>query len=68
MAMPNHRAMLYEDYIKIRDAKIGDIVVLSDGSEFEKKKLTDSESPIGTHHQRCSKHRNLDSYDGTYIG
>lgn len=67
MSVPKHQAMLYEDYIKLRDAKVGDTVVLSDGSEYVKKKLTDSESYIGTHHQHCSKYRNLNSYDGTYV-
>lgn len=64
--MNGHQAMNYEDYIKLRDAKVGDAVILSDGTEIKKKKLTDSESPIGTHH-RPSKWSNLDSYDGTYI-
>ena len=67
MSTPKHRAMLYEDYIKLRDAKVGYIVILSDGTEFVKKKMTDSESPIGTHHQHPSKWRNLDSYDGTWV-
>lgn len=66
MSTPRHQAMLYEDYIKLRNAKVGETVVLSDGSEYVKKKLTDSESYIGSH-QTCSKYRNLDSYDGTYV-
>lgn len=67
MSTPMHRAMLYEDYIKLRDAKVGDVVVLSNGTELVKKHYTDSESPIGVHHQHPSKYRNLDSYDGTYV-
>lgn len=59
-------AMLYEDYIKLRNAKVGEVVTLSDGSEIKKKKLTGSESIIGDH-QCPSKWRNLDSYDGTYV-
>lgn len=59
-------AMLYEDYIKLRNAKVGEVVTLSDGSEIKKKKLTVSENYIGEH-QRPSKWRNLDSYDGTYV-
>lgn len=68
MATPKHQAMLYEDYIKLRDAKVGETVVLSDGTEIVKKKPTDSERYIGGKHvSRPSKHRNLDSYDGTYV-
>ena len=67
MSTPNHRAMLYEDYIKLRDAKVGDIVKLSDGTELKKKSLTDSESYVGVHYAHPSKYRNLDSYDGTYV-
>lgn len=67
MSTPMHRAMLYEDYIKLRDAKVGDVVFLSDGTEMVKKKMTDSESPIGVHYQHPSRYRNLDSYDGTYV-
>lgn len=65
--MNGHQAMNYEDYIKLRDAKVGEIVILSDGTEVKKKKMTDSESPIGVHHQHPSKYRNLDSYDHTYV-
>lgn len=65
--MNGHQAMNYEDYIKLRDAKVGEIVILSDGTEVKKKKMTDSESPIGVHHQHPSKYRNLDSYDRTYV-
>lgn len=65
--MNGHQAMKYEDYIKLRDAKIGDVVVLSDGTEIKKEKMTESESPIGIHYQHPSKYRNLDSYDHTYV-
>lgn len=65
--MARHEAMLYEDYIKIRNAKCGETVTLSDGTEIIKKKMTESESPIGVHHQHPSKWRNLDSYDHTYV-
>ena len=67
MSTPKHQAMIYEDYIKLRDAKVGDVVILSDGTEIKKKKMTDSESPIGVHYAHPSKYRNLDSYDGTYV-
>lgn len=64
--MAEQRAMLYKDYITLRDAKVGDTVVLSNGRKIKKRKLTDSEACIGTH-QRPSSYRNLDSYDNTYV-
>lgn len=66
MSTPKHQAMLFEDYIKLRNAKVGDVVVLSDGTEIKKIKITDSENYIGAH-QSCSRYRNLDSYDGAYV-
>lgn len=29
------RTLLYEDFLKVRKAKIGDIIVLSDGYKYE---------------------------------
>lgn len=60
-------ALLYEDYIKIRDAKVGDVVILADGSEMVIDENTNGGS-IGKHHSRCSKNVNLDFYDRTYEG
>lgn len=64
--MGKHQAMLYEDYIKLRNAKIGDVVILSDGSEVKKTKLTCSESPVDVR-SRASHNMNLDYYDHTYV-
>lgn len=63
--MARSEAMLYDDYIKIRDAKIGDTVVLSDGTEIIKKKMTESEAPIGVHHSHPTCNMGLDYYDGS---
>ena len=41
----NNGAMLYEDYILIRDAKVGDRIVLSDGTEMD---ITKKDGNIGS--------------------
>lgn len=54
-------AILYEDYIKIRNAKEGEEVTLSDGTKIVVTKIGN----IGNH-RPPTKHMNLDFYDGTY--
>lgn len=56
------KAMLYDDYIKIRDAKIGEEVVLSDGTIVIRGSMKTGR------HSKPTKNMNLDLYDGTYVG
>lgn len=56
------KAILYDDYIKIRDAKIGEEVVLSDGTTVVRTSMKSGS------HRKPTKNTNLDRYDGTYIG
>ena len=58
-------AMIYDDYIKLRDAKVGDIVELSTGETITVDRKFGS---IGTHVTKPTKNSNLDIYDHTYIG
>lgn len=58
------KAMLYEDYIKIRDAKIGEEVVLSDGTTVIRSSMKTERH----RHRKPTKNMNLDCYDGTYVG
>lgn len=58
-------AMNYNDYIKLRDAKVGDVVELSTGETITVDKKFGS---IGTHVTKPTKNSNLDVYDHTYIG
>lgn len=56
------KGMLFDDYIKYRDAKIGEEVTLSDGTKVIRKTM------IENSHRKPTKNMNLDLYDGTYIG
>lgn len=56
------KAMLFEDYIRYRDAKIGEEVTLSDGTVMVRKSMVET---VPSH---SSKNMNLDFYDGTYVG
>lgn len=60
--MNNCKGMMYDDYIKYRDAKIGEEVTLSDGTKVIRKSMVEES------HGHSSKNMNLDFYDGTYIG
>lgn len=61
-----NEAMLYGDYMLIRNAKVGDHVVLSDGTEIA---ITKKDGNIGSHSShKTTKNVNLDFYDGNYNG
>lgn len=64
--MARNEAMLFDDYIKLRNAKVGEKVTLSDGREIVKNCLTVSETVIGSSHKKPGKWTNLDFYDNTY--
>ena len=58
-------AMLYEDYMKLREAEVGSTVEMSDGTNVVKKEHM---YPIGHGYVgRPTKNMNLDFYDGTYV-
>ena len=65
--MNNNGAMLYEDYILIRDAKVGDHIVLSDGTEMD---ITKKDGNIGSpwNKNKTTKNMGLSFYDRTYEG
>lgn len=60
-----NEAMNYDDYIKLRDAKVGDTVKLSDGRIITK---TVAYNFKNAHRSKPSKYQNLDFYDHTYEG
>lgn len=64
--MARNEAMLFDDYIKLRNAKVGEKVTLSDGREIVKNHLTVSGTAIGSSHKKPGKWTNLDFYDNTY--
>ena len=57
-------AMLYEDYMKVRNAKVGESVVLSTGEKITKT----AEANVAFRNSRPTKNTGLDFYDRTYIG
>ena len=57
-----NNAMLYEDYIKLRNAKIGEEVTLSDGTKIIRNTMKNR-----YHHKKPTKNMNLDWCDGTYV-
>lgn len=63
--MARSEAMLWEDYMKLRHAKVGEVVTLSTGEEITKAISTDD--AIDIHRSKPSKWSNLDTYDGTYV-
>lgn len=57
-------ALLYEDYRKLRNTKVGETVVLSIREEVKKKQPDDHVNGK----RKPTKNCNLDFYDGSYIG
>lgn len=59
-----NKALLYDDYIKLRNAKVGDMVELSTGETLTKTRAVD---PIKISPCKPTKNTNLDFYDHTYV-
>ena len=59
------KCLLYDDYIKLRDAKVGETVIFKDGSEITKTRaMLDTSS----HKSKPTKNMGLDFYDRNFEG
>lgn len=58
--------LTYDDYIKLRNAKVGEVVELSFGEVVRTSKNDPSTRFAGA--SRCSANTGLDYYDHTYEG